>query len=261
MPGRPLDDREVRAALTVALVLGARVEPRDVDGAPEGTHDFDVLVGDRRIALEVTTVADERHVSMQNVAFSGAFPAPGLTKRWLLGIPNHHGRVMIKAAVKEAREPLRVLESCERLELLDLDDWSLEEEVPEVATAGRALRTLGILNAVAYTPAEGDEPVLWFVGMGGGLVHAGRLNPLVAAKAELKASKLVAADGDERHLWVWIADSGAGAAAAMREGMIPSEPPMLPPGIDVVWAATPDLAQVCRAEPLTRWEVVGLPDD
>jgi hypothetical protein len=93
VPGRQLDQRELRAAATVAAALSGQIEPRDVDGAPERTHDFDIRVGTKRFALEVTTAADSAHVSMETVAYRGVFPAPGLASAWMLGLPLDGGGV------------------------------------------------------------------------------------------------------------------------------------------------------------------------
>lgn len=55
MAGRKMDASELAAAEIVAAYLEGRQEPRDVETARDGTHDFDVLLNDgRRVALEVT---------------------------------------------------------------------------------------------------------------------------------------------------------------------------------------------------------------
>ena len=56
-----LDVRELRAAQAVRAVYGAarwEIIPRDVDGAPLGTHDFDLSDGTTTVAVEVTTIAE-----------------------------------------------------------------------------------------------------------------------------------------------------------------------------------------------------------
>jgi len=55
LSGRKLDPSEHAAATIVAGLVNGRDEPRDIDEAPEGTHDFDIDIPDGcRIALEVT---------------------------------------------------------------------------------------------------------------------------------------------------------------------------------------------------------------
>ena len=47
--------------MLLAVVLDAKIHPRDVRGAPNGTYDFDLLFSDgRRIAVEVTRVLRDR---------------------------------------------------------------------------------------------------------------------------------------------------------------------------------------------------------
>ena len=60
MAGRNLRADETAAADIVAAYLGGKPEPRDVEGAPDKTHDFDVLLENgERVALEVTAAVDE----------------------------------------------------------------------------------------------------------------------------------------------------------------------------------------------------------
>ena len=122
----------------VAAVLGGAIEPRDVDGAPERTHDFDILVGDKTVALEVTTAADAAHASMEAVAYSGAFPAPGLTSAWALGLPmGGGGDIRVKRVVKQAPMHLAVLEACGRRQVFEFDEWALDGEPLAVIAAVR----------------------------------------------------------------------------------------------------------------------------
>ena len=49
---------EYEAAVAVAETVGGTIVQRDVPGAPDGTHDYDVLIGDHMITLEITSAAD-----------------------------------------------------------------------------------------------------------------------------------------------------------------------------------------------------------
>ena len=61
MDGREPTDAELAAANIVTGALGGSWVSRDVIGAPEGMHDFDVNVPDARyIALEVTGAINGR---------------------------------------------------------------------------------------------------------------------------------------------------------------------------------------------------------
>ena len=58
---------ELAAAAIVAAYLEGRQEPRDVETAPDGTHDFDVVLKDRqRVALEVTAAADHKRIAFDD---------------------------------------------------------------------------------------------------------------------------------------------------------------------------------------------------
>jgi len=50
-----------RAGRVLSDILGGTVVPRDVAGAPPGTHDLDLVLGDGRIiAVEETVSTDRR---------------------------------------------------------------------------------------------------------------------------------------------------------------------------------------------------------
>jgi hypothetical protein len=80
----------------------------------------------------------------------------------------------------------------------------------------------------------------------------------------LRVEKLAAADGHERHLFVWIRDSYAGAELAMATLPPPASTPLLPEGLDVVWVATkggdPDALyeHLWRLQPTGGWEAIGM---
>jgi hypothetical protein len=72
---------EIAAADIVATRVGGQAVPRDVPGAPDTTHDFDVQLADgRAIALEVTSAVDPEMVSMRvaHISESGPLLASGL---------------------------------------------------------------------------------------------------------------------------------------------------------------------------------------
>jgi hypothetical protein len=83
---------------------------------------------------------------------------------------------------------------------------------------------------------------------------------LVAERAEAKVNKLLAAQADERHLFVWIDSSHAGADLAMPTLPPPAAPPRLPGGFDVVWAAAPGVEipvqRLWRTIPPYGWEIL-----
>lgn len=75
---------EQQAGRLVAHILGADLEPHDVDGR-QGAHDFDlVLPGGERAALEITSVVDRVLVTLDHeMGRQGhVIAAPTLQRRW-----------------------------------------------------------------------------------------------------------------------------------------------------------------------------------
>jgi hypothetical protein len=61
MPRGELDRKEEAAGKIVAGQLGGTCEARDVPGAPDATHDLDVVLDDgSRVPVEVTSFGDRR---------------------------------------------------------------------------------------------------------------------------------------------------------------------------------------------------------
>jgi hypothetical protein len=166
--------------------------------------------------------------------------------------------IKINRVVNEAPGLLGVLEQYGRSAMLEFDEWTLCNEPASVAEAARALRDLGVTSAIAF---EASDPGLWFGGHGGGMANPDRINVLVVERARAKVATLSATPADERHLFVWIVDVALGGELAMHAGVLPSGPPELPTGIDVVWAASSRGARVWRARPPSAWEVVGVPEE
>ncbi len=82
MAGRKMDASELAAAEIVAAYLEGRQEPRDVVTAPDGTHDFDIVLKDRRrVALEVTAAADHKRIAFDDRAFRTEWLGTGARAR------------------------------------------------------------------------------------------------------------------------------------------------------------------------------------
>ena len=78
---------EIAAAEIVAAYLDGNPEARDVEGAPDKKHDFDVVLRTgQRIALEVTAAVDEARVSLDHAAF-GKELVRGYPRARLVGRP------------------------------------------------------------------------------------------------------------------------------------------------------------------------------
>ncbi len=89
--GTELDVRERRASAAILGVLGAdgrHIVPRDVQGAPSGSHDFDIVTDLATTAVEVSTLADHRAIGAYagwfKMAPDGLLEVSGLARGWLL---------------------------------------------------------------------------------------------------------------------------------------------------------------------------------
>jgi hypothetical protein len=85
-----LDEREALAAHVIRAVYGQAwsVIPRDIQGAPAGTYDLDLVDDSVTVAVEVSTIAEQSTVD-DAMRWDRFFPGlkadiPGLSNGWLL---------------------------------------------------------------------------------------------------------------------------------------------------------------------------------
>jgi len=234
------------------------VVPRDGVHAEDATHDFDVFTSDGHIALEVTAARDEEVLSTLAAAFGPTYPTPGLLHSWHLGIKTVRPGPLpaIKPIARRAPALLAVLE---QHGVLDFDRQLYPGE-PDSAlvNAVRTLVELGVDHGRVF-PIQG-EPRLFFIGHGGLNADVDDVNRLVERHAHARDNlkKLGAADADERHLFVWITGSQPKAELAMHTGPPPPSPPVLPAGLDVVWAQN-ESGHLWRVRRGGNWEVLQPP--
>ncbi|MGA8353530.1 MAG: hypothetical protein WB698_05125, partial [Solirubrobacteraceae bacterium] len=85
MPRGELSAEEESAGRIVAQHLEGTCEARDVHGAPDATHDLDVvLIDGRRIALEVTSAGDREIEELRRLLLGRTWEAPSLRRHWWL---------------------------------------------------------------------------------------------------------------------------------------------------------------------------------
>jgi len=238
MPRGELRTDEEAAGKIVAQQLGGTAVPRDVPGAANATHDFDIELSDgRRIPLEVTSATDEAIEALCRVALEKVWEAPSLVHHWWIGLPRD-GTLRIKPLMAEVIPYLEVLERHHIEEV----GGALVKRLPpadageEVAAAARGVLELGITHANRLGHPKPGEAARVVASLHGGVgSDFDSMNDLVAKRAREKVEKLRAAPGDERHLFVWIRSSDAELALATLPP--PPSTPVLPDGIDVVWVA------------------------
>src|ERR1700694_2863322 len=261
------------AAGVVAGKLGGRIEPKDVPGAPDGTHDFDILLHNGSvIALEVTSTSEPEAVSIWEAIHRQNWEAPTLQKSWTITIPHPIGQSGVR--IKELRKRIvPLLETLNRYGVADFGavmtgalDW------PDGASlaAREAICTIIGLGVTAGTViAEQDPTTPRHVALGtvgpGSAVDAEALNRSVELAAAENHKKLARAKADHRHLFVWA--TGLGDAVPMELDILPKQVPRIPLSIDVVWVATwgpgvsykTNASRLCRITPPGGWEKIPDP--
>lgn len=265
MPRGELSIEEEAAGKIVLQHLGGTCEARDVCGAPDATHDLDVVcVGGRRMSLEVTSAGDGEVEELRRLLLGQRWEAPSLRHHWWLGVPDDP-RIRVKAMMRKIIEHLGVLERHDVEQVGGLRHRQLPADtVPEVAQATRAIFDLGADRATRLDPPKPGETPLLMASLNGGVMGSSDLlNETVEGCAEKKAAKLRAADGDERHLFVWLLGSASGVELAMATLPMPNSPPALPAGVDVVWVASGPAfpgapsGRLWRVRPPGGWEEIG----
>jgi hypothetical protein len=263
VPRGELDRNEQVAGQIVAQQLGGQECARDVVGAPEKTHDLDVNVpGDRTVALEVTSAGDRALKKLREMLLFEVWEAPSLRHHWWLGVderPAPHVKTLMRKIVPH----LAVLERNDVGQVSKLEPLSVDA-APEVVAATRAIFELRAHRATRIDPPKDGEAARLLSSVGAGRsAGVGSLNGIVERCAAKKVGKLRAADGDQKHLFIWL------RAAAYEEVELatatlasPDSPPTLPAGIDVVWVATGPttqdalFGQLWRLEPPGGWETI-----
>jgi hypothetical protein len=140
----------------LARQLGGIMSPRDVPGAPEGTHEFDVeLPSGRRIAVEVTAATDGAMEALHGAAFGQRWDAPTLAHDWWLVLPMVGGFNVGKMASKVI-PTLRSLTPPKALST-SLCTRSLPASTQTVASAIQRVLRLGVRTAARLGSPESGE--------------------------------------------------------------------------------------------------------
>jgi hypothetical protein len=120
MAGREMNVLELAAGKIVALYLPGHETAKDVPGAGDMTVDFDVLLPDGlTVALEITSSADEKVLSLLAAGGRREWWAPGLLDDWQAGVAHDRG-----ANVAQVMRQMRgLLEVYEQHGLTEVDTW------------------------------------------------------------------------------------------------------------------------------------------
>lgn len=213
-----LDGREFTAAQAMRLVMGTTAwsaVPRDIAGAPNGTHDFDLENDTTTVAVEVSTIAVTTTVGAY-ARWSSEFPdlqasVPGLNNGWLLGVVEGGDARAVKRGLGGW------LQELERLGETSVDVLRLQSHVLTPA-AGRPpwYTTLAAMSAAGLTTADliGELPAgLCFVSItGDGYKYSptdasfvpGFVSDQLANEHASDVAKLGRATADRRALFLWL---------------------------------------------------------
>ncbi|HEY4896450.1 MAG TPA: hypothetical protein VII01_10205 [Solirubrobacteraceae bacterium] len=260
MPRGDLDFAEQAAGAIVAEQLGGRLVGVDIPGACDGVHDFDIELTDgRHVALEVTSAGVEDLEALKRVALEPVREEPTLGYHWWLSLPMDSS-IRVKPLTANVGPHLEVLEQ------YGIEQVRTRDALPhagDAAEAARAIFALGADRATRLDPKPGEVARLMASLHGGAGSDFDSMNDLVAESAQKKVKKLLEAPGDEKHLFVWIRSSAAGAELAIATLPAPEDTPPLPGGIDVVWVGTGAARTGARFERLLRlcppgaWETIA----
>jgi hypothetical protein len=226
-------DETTAAHLLMAKLAADDVMPRDIPGAPDGTHDLDLKVGDRVLAVEVTTSADAEATSLWEAVHDREWEERSLSRSWGLTLGTD---ARVKRVKNQAPNHLRVLE------LNEVDRFSAGQAPPtrdsEVVSTLSSLFALRVVQGIAV---DSSPPRIVVATVGNGTWGGAEgLTEVVEREAVANADKLNRAEADERHLFIWLDWTSRQAQAAvssiLRLGVAPPMPE-LPAGVNTVWVA------------------------
>jgi hypothetical protein len=232
-------DPEEEAAPVVAAQFGATWRKRDVPGAPDKTHDFDLAVGDRIVALEVTSATDESTRGLWDAVGKRDWDDESLSRSWILVLKP-------EARIGRLRTEVGPL-----LQTLDQAGVTKFPDTKTMATRSpqetHALERLKLLGVEAGSAFDGHPTgVVISVSGTAEATAAENLNLAVEPEIEANIDKLRRAVADERHLFIWLDWSSQNAQMALHHmltfGRLPASPPVLPEGLDSVWAMPATMA-------------------
>jgi hypothetical protein len=262
MPRGVLSTDEEAAGRIVASQVGGTLIPRDIPGAPDGTHDLDIELPDGSvIAVEVTSAREAKLLSIYATAFGKRWEAPSLTAHWQVAFES--GKALDVPRLAAGVVPhLELLEKYGVTEAGTITSVAWRRAGDDVISTFQQIAELGATHVRRWNePAAGETPLLLFSGHRGAGGNPGQVNALVEERAGAKAAKSLASGADECHLVVWIDSSYSDAELGMATMPPPESSPTLPEGIDVVWAATSGMVgelfgRLWRSEPGGRWESI-----
>lgn len=226
-------DEEAAAANWMAERLGGRACRRDCGGSPPATHDYDIVVGDERVALEVTQHVDGAILAQHSLETKLSWCFDELSAYWAVGVFAPCDLREFNKGIVAALQGLEASRRCSWCDAAPTGDQAVDGSFRELGVAWVHRVKDASPGEVSITVASEDGPV-----------SPEDIVSIVTDKAWLDDNlrKLGNADRSSRHLWIWIDAECYAAVGAMISsahiGILPSTAPELPSEIDVVWVAT-----------------------
>jgi len=231
-------DDEAYPAWAVGEILGARVEARDIPGAPRGTVDGEIIYADgRTAALEITSVeASTQHHLRARIDQLKPSAAPG---RLMWNI-RPRGVIELDRLISIHR---RVIEICEQHgttnpEFLPLNVIAEDPDLTWLAWEGQ-------IGQMSGHVVESDPRVWWSYPIGMAVfnneadeIAAGVALALSVEPSKGHLAKLLRDPHDERHLFLIVGSTGLSNPAAfglIDAKTVPSMEPDMPEGVDHLW--------------------------
>lgn len=251
------------------LLMDVAIERVDVPGGPPGRHDFELVTGERRIAVEVTACVDPEAASFADALDEHALhrSVPDVSRSWEVRL---HENARLAGLIEDVGPLLADLDELRVTGLARLGEYDQEPLIrldqdavtSDVREAVSALFDLGVDTAWSHLAHEGSQVVEFIRRSSGGSARTEDrvttvVNQAALAKAEV-LSRPAATDLDERHLFVWIdSDLCDDVEFSLWTGYPPAAPPPhLPDAIDHVWVAAWSLTPGEGVGHLVIWEAL-----
>lgn len=229
---------EAYAAWVVEDVLQARVEPRDVAGAPRGSVDGEIIYPDgRTAALEITGVesTEDKHLRARIDRLKPS-PSPGKLM-WSM-----RPRNVAELDRLQAIHP-RIIELCERHGVTNPEDLPFDVIGEDADLTWLAWE--GFMGRMSGHPVESNPRVWWMYPIESAVfgdeaeeIAAGVEAALRVEPALGHVAKLLRDPHEERHLFLIVGSTGLSNAAAfalIEPETVPTVDPDLPAGLDHLW--------------------------
>lgn len=234
---------EQMAQRMLERALGVRLEPRDVR-THEGLHDFDILLPEATVPLEVKTATDQnlRRLFAGFEKFGDELPAAG-SWDWHVELQS---TADVRRLMREREQFALGLRALEGQRIQHVPERGM---FPFGSTQELFLETFPEVISAWGWPHPKDSPRIHLMWPSvGGAVGPGAVNTFVTGflgtLAESGAlEKLTRIDVARRHVFIWLESTHMVVWSSFCDRDLPSDRAELPPGVTDVW-----LAGMCQGQ-------------